>query len=339
MRQPVSAFGDIHHLFYKSYLPNIVNVAIDAGVFEALSAKAMSAASLSEKLKTDQVITQALLEVLTAADYLHKKYTQYELTLIAKEYLTEASELNQLRLIKRYAVDAGPFKNLLTALKGDIEEFEQKQWSNEEAIIEIEQGAKAGAIQDMIAFAEKMPEFHTATKMCDLAGNSGYYAFASLNENPNLMAHVYDLEAVCEIAKKIKKQEPNFNRITYHACDIQNDSFGNDYDLFFISHFLYKYAATNQLVDVLKKVNRSMKMGGLFISQHMTNDYDLDCSLTLTIVELMTCSMGYPTHFLPENTFKEALNQAGFGQFKVQAPDERLAYPSFLLKAIKEREI
>lgn len=335
-----TAYSEINNLLYSSYLPNIINSAIDIGVFDSLSKRASSCVYLSEELGTSKKVTESLLNVLLAIDFLEKKDDQYSLTGLTNEYLTQASIVNQLGAVKSYIVNGGPFNNLTQALKGDIPEFNQDMWSSEESIKGIEQGAKAGGIQRVVAFAKEIPEFKKATKMCDFAGNSGYYSFALLNENCKLHAHVYDLEVVCETAKKIKKNEPDFNRISYHAFDVrEGDDFGNDYDLFFSSHYLYELGATNRLIDLLKKVNKSMKLGGLFISNHIAGKVNGDHRLTLAIVELMTRSMGFPTHCLPEKVLRNALSEAGFGKFRVTAPDERLAYPTMLLSAIKIKEL
>jgi len=335
-----TAYSEINNLLYSSYLPNIINSAIDVGVFDSLSKRALSCVNLSEELRTSKKVTESLLNVLLAIDFLEKKDDQYSLTGLTDEYLTQASEVNQLGAVKSYTVKGGPFNNLTQALQGDIPEFNQYMWSSEASIKGIEQGAKAGAIQNVVNFVKEIPEFKNAKKMCDFAGNSGYYSFALLNENCKLYAHVYDLEVVCETAKKIKTNEPDFNRITYHAFDVRaGDDLGSGYDLFFSSHYLYEFGATNCLIDLLKKVNRSMKLGGLFISNHIAGKVSGDHRLTLAIVELMTCSMGYPTHCLPEKVLKNALSEAGFGKFKVKAPDERLAYPTMLLSAIKIKEL
>ena len=340
MKKPISAFSEINNLLYKSHLPNIINAAIDVGIFEALSDNAMSCKALSEKIKTNLAVTDALLEVLTVVNYLKKKDNKYGLTILASEYLTQASGFNQLHTLKSFAVTDGPFKNLQSALKGDIQKFDPTMWSSEEVIKGMEQGGKAGAIQNVLAFAKTIPEFKTATKMCDFAGSAGYCALAFLSENPKLKAKVYDLDTVCKIARKIKKGEPNFNRISYHPFDARtNDDFGNTYDFFFSSHYLYEFAATNQLSVFLKQVNKSMKMGGLFISNHMAEKHSESCPLTFAIIELMTRIMGYPTHFLAEKVLKEALTAAGFGSFNTKAPDQRLAFPSLLLSAVKEREV
>lgn len=335
-----TAFSKINNLLYKSYLPNIINSAIEVGVFDVLSEQALSYTDLSKEIETNEPIMESLLEVLLAIEFLKEKDKHYSLTAIANEYLTQASELNQLGVVKSYIVNGGPFDNLTQALKGNIPEFDQNAWSTEKAVKGMEQGAKAGGIQQVVAFAKEIPEFKNAIKMCDFAGNSGYYSFALMHENRRLYAHVYDLEVVCGIANKIKKNESDFNRISYHAFDVRaGDDFGSGYDLFFSSHYLYEFGATKRLTNLLKRVNKSMKLGGLFISNHINGNVSGDHQLTLAIVELMTRSMGFPTHCLPEDVLKNALSESGFGKFNVKAPSEGLAYPTMLLSAIKVKEL
>lgn len=334
-------FGEIHHLLYKSYLPNIINSAVEVSVFETLLSGAMSYAELAEKINTDKRITASLLEVLLSISFLQKQDDKYSLTELSKEYLTQSSDINQLRAIKGFIVNEGPFCKLTQALKGDIPHFNQDMWSTEESIKGIEQGAKAGAIQNVLNFVKEIPEFKNAKRMCDFAGNSGYYSFPLLNENKNLYALVYDLKAVCEIARKIKKDEPDFNRISYHDLDLtKEEDWGKDYDFFFSSHYLYKYGTTEEsLIVILKQINKSMKMDGLFVSNHMSGDVNKIAKTSITIIELMTRAMGFSTHSIPEETFKQALIKAGFGKFHIKAPDFALDYPTLLLAAIKIEEV
>lgn len=333
-------FGEIHHLLYKSYLPNIINAAVEVSVFETLQSGGLSHVELAEKINTDKRITELLLEVLLSINFVQKQTGKYSLTEQSKEYLTQSSDVNQLVAIKGFVVNEGPFCKLTQALKGDIPKFEHDMWSSEESIKEIEQGAKAGAIQNVVNFVKEMPTFKNAKRMCDFAGNSGYYSFSLLNENKNLHASVYDLKAVCEIARNIKKNEPDFNRISYHDFDLTKaEDWGKDYDFFFSSHYLYKYAATEETLSViLKQINKSMKIGGLFVSNHLSGDADKAAKTSITIVELMTRAMGFTTHCIPENIFKQALNNAGFGKFHIEAPNFTLNYPTLLLAAIKIEE-
>lgn len=193
-----------------------------------------------------------------------------------------------------------------------------------------------GAIQAVLSFIREMPEFKTCENMCDFAGSIGYYSFAFMQENPQLTSHVYDLPEVCALAREIKEKEAYYNRITFHDFDIaSSESFGNGYDLFFSSHFLYKFSAEGTLAEFFKKVNQSMEPGGLFISNHITTEEQGKNNLTLSIVELMTRSVGYPTHQLPEDDLKSALSRAGFGVFRTKFLEKEMPYPTLLLSAVK----
>lgn len=335
-----TAYSEIHNLMYKSYLPNIIYAAIETGIFEQLAMEPMSCEKLSDVLETNERLTESLLDVLIAIGYLERKQSLYTLTDLAKEYLIQQSEVNQIGAIKEFVSKEGPFANLRQALKGVVPEFNQDAWSTEESIRGIEQGAKAGSLQNVLDFVKDLPEFKEAKKMCDFAGNSGYYAYAFLNENPVLHAHVYDLKEVCKISEEIKKNESDFKRVSYHSFDLNaDDGFGKGYDFFFSSHFLYKYDSSEKLVSLLKKINKSMKTGGLFVSNHLDGKVNGDDHLTLCIVELMTRSMGFPTHCLQEDFLKAALAESGFEVQYRKAPDNCLAYPCLLLGAVKTKEV
>lgn len=277
------------------------------------------------------------MHVLTAIDLIEKTNNVYSLTTLSKEYFLKQSEVNQLHSMKRFSGSKGPFDYLLTVLKGEMPEFDEKMWSSKEAVWGMEQGAKAGSLQNVVSFVKAIPEFSSFTNMCDFAGSTGYYSYALLQENPKLRSHVYDLPAVCQIAKEVKQNENEFNRITYHEFDVKKeDNFGEGYDLFFSSHFLYEFGTTGELVNFLKRVNQSMKPWSIFISNHVCDKtINKESDLILSLVELQTRIMGYPTHQLPEATLKKALTEAGFGDFRIEQPNGSLAFPTLLLSAKK----
>lgn len=335
-----SAYSQINNLLYKSYLPKIINTAVEIGVFDILSNKDLSFKELSKKMYSVPNITESLLDVLAAINLIKKENDKYSITSLSRDYLLTNSGVNQLEAISQFSGSAGPFDKLTQTLKREAIDFNQKMWSSKEAIMEMEQRAKAGSLQTVISFMKEIPEFASAIKMCDFAGSAGYYSLALMAENSQLHSHVYDLPDVCKIAKELKKEEQNFNHITYHSFDVKaEDTFGRDYDIFFISHFLYELGANNSLSGFLKKVNNSMTMGGLFISNHLSPNVSGESYLTLTIVNLMTRAMGYPTHELSEEILTKALTEAGFGNFRIQQPNEDIAFPTMLLSAVKIKEI
>ncbi len=342
-----SHYSKLNNLLYISYIPKVINAAIEIQLFELLSKNDFSLTyskqdftleAIVTKLGTQKNVTEALLKVLEKIGLVSIENDTYGLTILAEEYLVQSSEACQINGIQQFDGSNGPFDYILQALKDEMPEFDGKMWNTKEASINMEQEMKAGGLQGVVSFVKSIPKFSSCTKMCDLAGNVGYFSYAFLHENPNLQANVYDLPEVCENAKELKKNETDFNRVTYHGFNMKNeDDFGEGYDFFFISHYLYEYGANGELVDLLRRINRSMKPGGIFVSNHICdNAMDKENELTLALVELHTRILGYPTHQLSESVLKAALTEVGFRDFKVQQADGSYAFSTMLLAARKK---
>ena len=329
----------IMKLLYQSYLPGIINCAIEIDIFEALSQNPLQLSELSQRLKTVEPLTEALLDVLIAVELAARHENKYSLTQAGKDFFLSGSAASLVGVTKGFSGSAGPFDNLTQTLQKGTSDFNSRMWSSRDGVLNMEQQQNGGAIQAVLSFIGEIPEFAGCKKMCDFAGSIGYFSFAFMQENLHLESHVYDLPEVCDLARKIKENEEYYNRITYHDFDAASgESFGNGYDLFFSSHFLYALNAEGTLSEFLKKVNRSMEPGGLFISSHITTEKQGKKNLTLSIIELMTRSMGYPTHKLPEDDLKSALSSAGFGVFRTQYLEKEMPYPTLLLSAVKTDE-
>lgn len=335
-----SSFRSLNNLLYQSYIPKIIHAAIDIELFDLLDSGEKSSTEIATALNTIHNITEALLNVLVAIELIQKKNDKYALTDQAKDFLVKKSPVNQIGAVKSISGSAGPFDHLVEGLTQSAERFNNRMWATKEAVLGIEQNSKAGAVQNVVSFIKELPQFKSSTKMCDLAGNIGYYSFALLNENPDLRSHVYDLLEVCDLAEQLKGREPHINRVNFHGFDIESDDeFGNDYDLFFCSHFLYELGTNERLPKFFKTVNRAMKPGGVFISNHISPVFPDKDKITIAIVELMTRLMGYPTHQLSEEVLKDALSEAGFGEFTVRQPNETTTFPVLLLSAVKLKEV
>ena len=325
MSMPVinSAYGKIHELMYYSYIPAVINTGIDIKLFEALSKKEMHLRQLAEELDSKENLTGTLLEIYEAVGLVEKRGDAYGLTPAAGDFLVESSGANQLGAIRRFTGSRGPFDNLTELVKKGAPGFNDRMWSTREAVTGMEQQNKAGTLQAVLSFVTGHKEFSSCRKMCDFAGSIGYYSLQFLRENPGLRAHVYDLPEVCSLARELKQDDRCFDRITYHDTDIAaGDSFGDGYDLFFSSHFLYEYNFKNELVSFLKRVNSSMNPGGLFVSNHVATEAGGSRNVILSLVELMARISGYPTHKLPEEDLKNALTEAGFGEFRTELNTE-----------------
>ncbi len=339
LKTPVSNKA-LFDLLYQSYVPKIINAAIDIDLFQALSKAPVPLPMLCDTLNTNQAITQALLDVLIATRLAEKQGDNYTLSPAAQDFLIRESETNQIHSVKEFPGSSGPFDKLTEVLRNGPAPFNERMWSSKESVLNMEQGQKGGAIQAVLSFVRDLPQFAACRNMCDFAGNIGYFSFALMQANKTLCAHVYDLPEVCTLARELKKDQKNFHRILFHNFDLEKDTdFGSGYDLFLSSHFLYEMTAKDQLKDFLIRVNRAMVPGGIFISNHVAPPESGAPGLTSTLLELMTRCMGYPTHHLPEKELKAALTHAGFGSYTARRLDTQFAYPVLMLAGVKETEV
>jgi len=335
-----SSCGGFTKLLYLSCIPEIIETAIELEIFEALATLPMPVSNLSKKLDIDEFVTEALLEVLVAIDLLTVHNGAYTITQVTRDFLLKAAPANQAGVVKQFTGRGGPMAGLEDVLRQGAPEFNDRMWGSTEAVLTIEQESRGGMIQAVSGFVNAIPGFENCLKMCDLGGNSGYYSFAFMDKNPRLESHVYDLPEVCAVARDLKRNEKSYRRITYHGFDMkQDDTFGNGYDLFFVSHLLCECNAKGMLPDFLKKVNRAMRPGGIFVSSHAVNASLGDGRTVSSIVELITRTGGYLTHFLPEQDLTAALKSASFSKFITRRMEKEFYFPALLLSAVKTDEI
>nr|WP_319395850.1 methyltransferase [uncultured Desulfobacter sp.] len=335
-------FKPLYSQLTQGYLPAIVNGAQQAGIFEALEKEGASTVTLAEKLHKDPGILGATLEVLTAIKLLIRDEDyQYHLSRSAKHFLLESSPAAQIRDIRSFCMQPGPFDDLTGRLKNSTQHFDSAAFSEKEALIELEQRARGGQIQEVVNFICAIPQFESFTLMCDLAGSSGYYSQALLNKNPNLRARVYDTPAVAALAGQMGGDRGTCGRLEFLGIDLDTCSdFGRGYDLFFVSHFLYHWAAQDLLPRFFKKVNRAMRPGGIFVSNHIGNTITKDQDhITQSIIELLARVQGYPTLTLDESKLKQALSLAGFSEFRTRPAKDGTHLNNTLVSAQKIKEI
>lgn len=346
MEKKDNSFRYISNILYNSYLPVIINTAINIGIFELLNSKAMSLDEICRKLETRKNVTEELLNVLDAIELIEKKNDVYGLTQLSSLYMVQSSEIEQLDEIKSVSIKNTPFDDLEDVLKGKANIHDRKmsgkhpKWNDKRMLMQMIRRAKAGSVQNVSSFVEALPGFEDCRKMIDFAGSAGYYALGIIERNKNLKAYVYDLPEVCEQVKVIQKDEPGFERVKYCGFDFKNnDSFGDGYDLFLVSNFLYSYNTMEKITGFLKRVNVSMKKGSFFVSNHRTSGLKDDSYVRYAIFQLQGIISGRPTHMVDETFLKEALTATGFGNFIVRQPDNSLANPSLLLAAEKIKDI
>ena len=95
------------------------------------------------------------------------------------------------------------------------------------------------------------------------------------------------------------------------------------------------YIWKGHLEDILKKINKALVPGGVFVSNHHSMAGDECGPVSEMMVELMAQLGGYPTHHISEAELKKALERCGFGNFTVRPAEEGRQYRSLILAVRK----
>ncbi len=335
-------FKPLYNQLTLGYLPAIVNGAQQAGIFELLQKESATAAILAQKLQADPGILEAILKVLVSVKLLTcDKESRYHVSRLAKHFFVEASPASQIRDLRTFCMRPGPFDDLADRLKKGPHSFDSAAFSSKESLLEHEQRARGGQIQEVVNFICDTPEFASFKLMCDFAGNSGYYSEALLNKNPHLRSRVYETPDVVKLVRQTVGDRGTSGRLEFVEIgrDIHREDFGRGYDLFFVSHFLYHLAVAGHLPWFFKKVNQAMLLGGIFVSNHIGSAETYQDGLTQSILELLVRTQGYPTLTLAESNVKQALSQAGFSEFRIRSGKEGTHLNNTLISARKIKEM
>ncbi len=335
----------LNNMINDSYLPYIIKVSAEVGIFELLNDKSMTVTEVTEALQTQKRVTDALLGVLNASSILDYKDGKYSLSETALKYLVASSEDNEIHwLNENIAMPSGEIAELKEVLTGKRQapkntKKSRSNWQNKESLIQMKDYFKKSS-GEIVDFFETLPEFSQSKKMMDYAGSVGYFAMAILDRNKNLKAEVYDLPVVCDIAKEIQKDEKNFDRVSFHGFDIRNnDPIGSGYDLFFASNALYAQRTKEQLVQFFTQANKSMEIGGVIVSNHWKSNHESKAYLAMTVEELLLSYTGRPVHYIEEDILKQVLHETGFDNFTVKVLNEDAVKPRLLIAARKVKNL
>ena len=102
------SFKNVMELMYQSYVPRILNAAVEIGLFEELSKKDCTLQELSDHLKADERIVEALVDLLIAVDLIEGSRETMRLTDMAREFLVQSSPVNQIIAIQGFSGSDGP---------------------------------------------------------------------------------------------------------------------------------------------------------------------------------------------------------------------------------------
>ena len=242
----------------------VILTAVNLGIFDSLK-KAISAAELSRKLKTDPRATGILLDALTAIGLVIKsREGKYRNSPLSNRYLIKGLRLYQ----------------------GDIIKHASTMWENFSALDEVvKTGRPARRGFDHESFIMGMHNLTVLRSeglikavglkgvgtMLDLGGGPGTNAIAMAKKG--VRATVFDLPETIKIARKVARKEGA--KIAFKSGDFHRDDIGSGYDLILVSQIVHAFSASENMA-LLHKCRAALNPGGRVV----VHEFPIDETMT-----------------------------------------------------------
>lgn len=245
---------------YKEFCA--LRVALQQGLFDALEHE-RSAENLSAELKVEPAMTEDLCEILCDIGFLERIAGGYRNTAMSNAFFRKRSLWYQGEVVKNLHHGFRQWEGLETVWESGPQPLsESRFFSQNNFIHSLKAEVLIGELQKTVAIVAGLPGFSQAQRLLDLGGGHGLYSMALCRMNPNLEATVFDFPEMEEHVDSTISEHRAEN-LVFRAGNLFTDDFGQGYDIIFFS---YNPGGKNPVV--LRKIHRSLKQGGFFITKH-----------------------------------------------------------------------
>ena len=317
---PEADVGKIRNIAHAVEMFYILCSAVELGVFDNLQ-NPKKAMDLAGELGLHQGLTQKLCVALEACDFLRTDHEgKYALTSLSKTFLVTSSPLYQghhIQLMKRRRdemavklteiIKEGP--SVINISPGNLGIFDQS------FTIAMAEYALGGCLQRTVEVLKKNSDFMKAKRSLDLGGGHGLYSIAFSRLNPELEAFIFDLPTVIdEFASEIVSVCDG--KVKLLSGDMTKDDLGSDYDVVFVSEVLY--GPMDSINLILKKINASLKEGGILISKHFHQD-EISKDMVSVFFDLMfSLTRGMDHGIYPTGELCHIIESNGFSVVQIE---------------------
>ncbi len=240
-----------------------LSVAVEKGLFEALE-RQQDVEQLSNELGVQSPMTEDLCEVLCDAGLLERTNGGYRNTDTSRTFLQKQSHLFQGKVIKNLKSGFNLWEHLAEVWEnGPLVLSPGAFFAENNFIDSLKAQTLTGELQRTTAIVAATPGFAGAQRLLDLGGGHGLYSLALCEINPGLEGTVFDIPEMKPYADTVFAQCPAAN-VRFREGNLFSDDFGQDYDI-----VLLYYNPAGKNAEVLKKIQRALKPGGLFINKHV----------------------------------------------------------------------
>ncbi|SRR6266498_204220 len=244
-----------------------VCIAVELGVFEALSDGRLTAAETARRIRADERGTTLLLEALQALGYVKKKDGRYVNAPMTTKWLLRSSPTS-------LAGGIPFFESMVFDRWGHLDESIRRgkpmvygsEWLDQRPdgwrIYQEGMIAVARMAADEVVGKVKLPP--TARRLLDVGGGHGLYSIKFCRRYPDLSATVFDLPQALELARETIAAEGMGARVTTQEGDFWINDVGAGYDVVLLFNVIHAYLPDKN-IELLRKLFGALNAGGLVV--------------------------------------------------------------------------
>lgn len=294
----------------------ICAIAMEIGLFNLLKDGGVSFQEIANKLRTDEIVTRIVLDLLAGFGMISKRGELY--------YPSPFSKMKMLygKYYGEEAVKYSPFwKRLIQILKGKtldplrpVHEWSSVEEQRKSAIV-----ALCGEFQKTLEYLEKEKVFNSAKTLLDIGGGHGFYSIGFCSLYPELRCTVFDLPNVIKLTERNIRKYNMEDRIELIPGDALKDPIPSSYDIVFMSDVTFRF---NEAREVVKKIYQALNEGGILVIKDIVPCKDWSeapYALTHEIAQLIIAGSSKAYGGLPPTMceYSGLLKQLGFYQTKI----------------------
>lgn len=296
------------------YQTPAISVALELEIFEALQSPADTPTLAQKTGYSDRGLT-ALLGMLKCLRLLDRREGKWQLTQAARAYMLKQSPFYWGPFFSYTAASLPLHAQLLDNVKG-VGTGEGRPVQSWEAG-EMDEGLARNltafmhchSIAPAIGLA-KTCDFSGVSRLLDVGGGSGCYAFSLALEYPEMRATVMDLPTICKVADEYIARAGVADRVDTRAVDMFRQEWPAGYDCHFFANVFHDWSVET-CVELARASYAALEPGGRICLQEMLLDDSGDGPIQPVAFSVLMCLATRGQQFTLA-ALKEILEGAGF---------------------------
>jgi len=301
----------IMNIMWGRWAFSVLYTSVELEIYTKVSQGINTIKKISKELNIKEEGIKRLLNACVALKLLNKN----------EEIYSNASESNQF-LVKEKPSYYGDMiimhgkRNSLEHLKDFILNESQNREVLKERMQDTEQAKiftramHNNAVGPAMILSKKF-DFSKHKRILDLGGGSGAYSITLTKEYPNLVAIVFDLENVCEVAKEYIEKTNSKDKVKTIVGDFFKDNFPKEIDIVLLSQILHSWSIEKNQ-ELLKKAYNALPKDGIVIINDFLLNEDKTSPLYPTLFALNMFTRSKEGNAYTESEVKDMLKNAGF---------------------------